>query len=86
MEPEDKSRTDLHKALLLMYFALTTLSTVGFGDFHPKSDIGRMVFCVIMVVGVLIFGLIMGELLKISNQFNELDKVLEEGDALNSFF
>ena len=86
LEPHDESRSDLHKVILLVYFALTTLSSVGFGDFHPKSDLGRMVFCIIMVVGVLIFGIIMGELLSISEQFGELDKVLEEGDALNSFF
>jgi len=73
LEPHDKSRSDLHKAILVMYFGLTTLSSVGFGDFHPKSDIGRVLFCFVMVIGVMIFGSIMAELLSIFEQFNTLD-------------
>jgi len=41
------------------------LSTVGFGDFNPKSDAERIVCSVIMVAGVAIFGYVMNNFLEI---------------------
>ena len=38
--------------VLMMYFAYTTLSTVGFGDLNPRSDFERLVTIVIFIVGV----------------------------------
>ena len=49
----------------LMYFAFTTLSTVGFGDFYPQSDSERLFACVILVFGVAIFSYIMGNFIEI---------------------
>ena len=34
--------TDPRKLLLSSYFCLTTLSTVGYGDFYPISNIERL--------------------------------------------
>ena len=60
VEPDSDQRTHSHDMALLMYFAYTTLSTVGFGDFHPKSDWERLFGIVILLLGVAIFGLILG--------------------------
>ena len=35
--------------------AVVTFSTVGFGDFVPRSELGRLLACVWMVLGVLAF-------------------------------
>ena len=32
----------------MMYYAFTTLSTVGFGDFHPRSNSERL-FCALIL-------------------------------------
>lgn len=61
MNPETSSRTDSHNMILLMYFSYTTLSTVGFGDFNPRSDSERLICILILLLGVAIFGLIMGD-------------------------
>ena len=45
-----------------MYFAFTTLSTVGFGDMHPRSNSERLIMALIMLFGVALFGFVMGEL------------------------
>jgi len=43
-----------------MYFAMTSLGTIGFGDRRPISDIERM-FCIfILYFGVAIFSYMMG--------------------------
>ena len=50
---------------MLIYFAFTTLSTVGFGDFNPKSDFERLICVIILVFGVAIFSYIMGNFVEI---------------------
>lgn len=35
--------------------AIISFSTVGFGDFTPDSQLGRLVSCVLMVLGVVSF-------------------------------
>ena len=34
-----------------MYWAVTTITTVGFGDITPKTDLGRLISSVIMLLG-----------------------------------
>ena len=34
-----------------MYWAITTITTVGFGDITPKTDLGRLISSVIMLIG-----------------------------------
>jgi voltage-gated potassium channel len=36
---------------LAVYWAITTITTVGYGDITPKSDLGRAVASVIMLLG-----------------------------------
>ena len=53
-------RTDFDKGLLATYYAFTSLSTVGFGDYNPKSNIERLFCAFILLFGVSIFSYIMG--------------------------
>jgi voltage-gated potassium channel len=34
-----------------MYWAITTMTTVGFGDITPKTDLGRVIASVMMLLG-----------------------------------
>ena len=36
-----KDLTDMENLSTVVYFIFTTLSTIGFGDFNPKSEIER---------------------------------------------
>lgn len=45
-----------------MYFSLTILSTVGYGDFFPVSSNEMIVTSVIMMMGVAVFSWVMGEI------------------------
>ena len=45
------------------YFILTTLSTVGFGDFYPKSDMERILGAFVILFGVALFSIIISEFL-----------------------
>jgi hypothetical protein len=39
-----------------LYFAMTTLTTIGYGDIAPVSDVARIVVMVQMVVDVIVLG------------------------------
>ena len=47
-----------------LYFSLVTITTVGFGDITPVSDIGRAVVMVIMLCSVFLVPVYLGSLLR----------------------
>ena len=59
------SNDEWQNLIIVVYFAFTTLSTVGFGDFNPKSEIERLVTTLILLVGVATFSYIMGQFIEI---------------------
>lgn len=63
----------------MTYFAFTTLSTVGFGDFVPISNTERVAGSIILLFGVMIFSTIMGEFVDIIRSFQEYDNDLGDG-------
>ncbi|MBA3774070.1 MAG: ion transporter [Ramlibacter sp.] len=48
VEGPEHGFTDIPTA---MYWAITTITTVGFGDITPKTDLGRLIASVIMLIG-----------------------------------
>ena len=52
------------------YFSITTLSTVGYGDLFPISDVEKIVGIIIMLGGVAFFSYIMGSFIEIISTFN----------------
>lgn len=55
-----ESDTGIDKLVKVWYFAITTLSTIGYGDFHPVSIMERVVALAILLFGVSVFSFIMG--------------------------
>lgn len=43
-----------------IWWALVTVSTVGYGDFYPITDVGRLAASVLIVIGVGNYGLLSG--------------------------
>lgn len=58
-----------NQSIIVMYWAFTTLSTVGFGDYNPRSDGERLMCAFFMLFGVAIFSYIMGIFIEILDQF-----------------
>ena len=65
LEFEIYQNTVYENLVIMVYYAFTTLSTVGFGDFHPRSNAERLFCAVILLVGVAIFSFIMGNFIDI---------------------
>jgi len=53
----------------VVYYALTTLATVGYGDFHPKSNAERLVGGAFILFGVTVFSFIMGNFIEMLVEF-----------------
>jgi len=70
----------------LTYFAFTTLSTVGLGDYHPKSDQERLICALIMLFGVTMTTFLMDNLMSMINKIRTLNNNYEESQMLALFF
>ena len=69
-----------------MYFSFTSLSTVGFGDFAPRSDLERMIGSFVLLFGVAIFSLIMANFMDILTNLQSFNSGFDDGDNLAKFF
>ena len=72
--------------LVAIYYSQTTLSTVGFGDFHPKSSFERLLTSVILVTGVACFSLVMENFFQLMDTLQSLNQPIEELEKLNLFY
>jgi hypothetical protein len=76
----------MRKILISTYFAFTTLSTIGLGDYYPVSNIERLVGSFVILVGVAMFSYILGELLIGIELINEIEKPFGDEKDLDKFF
>ena len=71
--------------IAMFYFASTTLTTVGFGDYNPKSDTERIFCAAIMLFGVMIFSYILGVFIEMVSGRDAYFGDYDDGDNLNKF-
>jgi hypothetical protein len=76
--PEGDSNFKL--MIKMWYFGLTTLSTIGYGDYSAKSSNEKYVLGILMLFGVSVFSYIMGNLIEILATFNSLDSAHDHRD------
>ena len=59
------------RLVVCLYFILTTLSTVGYGDFFPVAEVEQIIGSIIMFCGVIYFSLLMGKFIDIVLSFKD---------------
>jgi hypothetical protein len=74
--------TDKENAIIGIYYALTSMATVGFGDFAPRSNPERLYITVVLVFGVSIFSLCLSTLTELIDASKEFGKEFDDRDAL----
>ena len=72
--------------LIGLYYMFTTLSTVGFGDYYPKSNGERMLCIMVFIFGNAVFSLILGNFIAIIDAYKLFMAEFEEYDQLKRFF
>ena len=72
--------TGPQRLIKMWYFALTTLSTIGYGDFSPVSVQERLIWSFVLMIGVAVFSLVMGQFIDILMNYKKLGQVGEGKD------
>jgi len=75
----------MDRAITLQYFAFTTISTVGLGDYHPIADRERILGAFFLLFGVLLTSVVMDNLNQMLVQFKEFDTGFSDSDKLYLF-
>lgn len=70
----------------MVYYAFTSLSTVGFGDYNPRSDAERLFIAMVLLFGVLTFSYVMGNFIEIMDSIQKQGATFDDGDNLSKFF
>jgi hypothetical protein len=73
----DQIEKPREQLLMVWYFAITTLSTIGYGDMYPVSTPERIAASFILLIGVAVFSFIMGNLIEMLTQYRNLEKQTE---------
>lgn len=81
----DEVEDDMSKLAVSCYFALTTLSTVGYGDYYPVSNVERIVAVGIMLGGVAFFSYIMGNFIEIITNYEKKMGVVDQSGDLHNW-
>jgi hypothetical protein len=53
-------RTDIEKYVNALYFSVTTMATVGYGDIRPNTTLERSVVCLLELVAGISFAYVIG--------------------------
>ena len=65
------TQSNWRKLIISCYYTLTTLATVGYGDFYPISDMERILALILMLCGVAFFSYIMGSFIEIISNYRK---------------
>ena len=75
-----------HKVITNTYFSLTTLSTIGIGDYYPTSNSERLICAFIFVFGVLTTTYVANQLYSTIIKLVSIGKTFNEEQELVKFF
>jgi len=76
---------DIERTIAVLYFSFTTLTTIGLGDFNPKSNLERLIMAVVFMAGVAVFSILMDNFLNSVKSFRKISAENEESERLSKF-
>ena len=70
-----------------LYFSVVTVTTVGYGDIHPTTPVGKILATVLILSGVLTFTLVVTNMTEtLLNQREKRDRLQRLNMVIGSFF
>ena len=72
----ENSNTDLYA--IALYWTVTTITTVGYGDISGTNNVERIFCSVIMIVGVIAFSFANGSLASIIQNYDQTNAIYQE--------
>lgn len=80
-----QNKTALEKVIISCYFTLTTLTTVGYGDFVPTNNAERIFAIFIMLLGVAMFSYVMGSFTDLISSYDKKIGLNDKGSDLQNW-
>ena len=82
----DESSPARRKYLVAMYWSISTVTTLSYGDIFPHTDLEKVFIMIAMVVGAATYAYIIGGICGILTQINARESAFNQAmDSLNSF-
>jgi len=75
----------IRRLIICCYFALTTLATVGYGDFTPQSNVERILGILIMILGIALFSYIMGNFNDVLSNYDKQMGIVDKSSDLQTW-
>ena len=86
-EDIDIEKDKVKQYFIALYFVIKTISTVGYGDVNPQNTKERIFVIGLMIVGVLAFSFVSGQLSSILLSYDQqVQKNLESNMRLSKIF
>ncbi len=86
IEPKAVSASVADQYLNAMYWSITTLTTVGYGDVTPSTNLAKVFTMFVMVLGVGMYGFVIGNISQLLNDRNRYrEKAREKIADLQTF-
>ena len=86
-EDIDIEKDKVKQYFIALYFVIQTISTVGYGDVNPQNTKERIFVIGLMIVGVLAFSFVSGQLSSILLSYDQqVQKNLESNMRLSKIF
>lgn len=79
------TKNSFQQVIVVVYFAFTTLATVGFGDYTPKSGPERLLATFLLLLGVASFSYIMGQFVGILMGLSVVTADNEDSENLSKY-
>ena len=84
MNFENENKSEINLYILSLYWAISTICTVGFGDIHPINLLEKILNIIWISVGVAVYSYMIGSLSNIlKNLYENKNKVLKRFAFLN---
>ena len=69
-----------------IYWCITTLTTVGYGDISPVTDLQKILTMVAMIFGVILYGYVIGNIASLLSNIDVIKaRFLKRMKDINSF-
>lgn len=86
IQPAENSPTITDQYVDAVYWAITTLTTVGYGDITPSTNLAKLFTMSIMVLGVGVYGFVIGNIAQILGDRNRYkEKAREKIEEIGAF-
>lgn len=72
--------------IISVYYSLTSLSTIGFGDLYPQTNFERIICSIMLLAGVSIFSYVLGEFQNVTASIQAMIDGKNVLDDLDNFF